>query len=140
MAKDKKHNPVTPPPPLPPTAAHAPAIPLPSGASSAGHGGQVQEASAPAPIVAEPAPLVHMDGVQMEAHPVGTAQYIAELEAENAEALKMQAAVAGRATEGFKQLATNAITHAAVMAGHLPQDINAIPGIDAINAAGAGGQ
>lgn len=122
----KKVTLAVPPPPLPPTAHPAmPEVPL----------------TPDAPQVAD-VPLVDVNGVQMEAHPVGTAQYIAELETENAQALADKDATKGRAVEGLKNVAAVAITHAAAMqgyggpmAGHLPQDINAIPGIDAINAA-----
>lgn len=123
MAKNAKETTaaVPPPamPPLPPTAHHAEA--------------------APAIEVAQ-VPFVDVGGVQMEAHPNGTAQYIAELEQENEAYIKVLEAVRGRATEGFKSVAGAAITHAAQMAGHIAQDINAIPGIDAINAAGGAPQ
>lgn len=119
MAKSSKAAPPA-MPPLPPSAHHE--APEPT----------IVQVETPA---ANPAPLVDVGGVQMEAHPVGTAQYIAELESENADALAMKAAVAARATEGFKQMAGQAMTHAVTMAGHLPQDINLIPGTDAINAA-----
>ena len=121
-------TPAVPPPPLPPTASHAVAsVELPA----------VNYATP----VAEPVPVREIDGVQYELHPVGMAQYIAELEAENEQAIAERDAVKGSAHEGFKQVATQAITHAVrlgggqPMAGVYPANTDAIPGIDAINAA-----
>jgi hypothetical protein len=126
MAKNTKTAaPATPPPPLPPTASHAAAP---------------EDFAAPA-VIAEPVTVREIDGVQYELHPVGMAQYIAELEAENAQAVADRDAVRGSAHEGFKDVAATAITHAArlggnqPMAGVYPANTDAIPGIDAINAA-----
>lgn len=91
----------------------------------------VPQQPAPAAVI----PRVVVEGEVAEAHPVGTAQYIADLERENADMLaKLQAAV-GRATEGAKGIATAAMVHVVQMAGHYPQDMELIPSIDEINAA-----
>lgn len=118
MAKNAKTA-APPPPPLPTTAHHATVL----------HNVEIVQ---PAVV-----PIVQDGGEHYEAHPMGTAQYIAELETEAAQHIAELEAIKGRVTEGFKHIASTAITHAAQMAGHLPLDINAIPGIDAINKASA---
>lgn len=99
------------------------APPLPPGA----HHGLPE----PVAAVAEPVPVV--DGA--EQHPIGTAQYIADIETELAEANAKIEAMVGRVTEGAKSLVAH-VVHTVQMAGHYPQDQSLIPSVDEINAAG----